>query len=131
LDKSADDGDAGAGFADILVLTTIHLRDRQTEAQYSSGSTSTGSEWEHVSGAPPTLSNFDRARANLCTPKRLKVGPLLASLADTSPSEGVVLEPLEEGRTVRSASRCFYYSERRICARCALHSLRGMDQGEE
>jgi hypothetical protein len=78
----------------FLSLTTIHLRDRQTEAHESSGSTSTGSEWEHVSGAPPTLSDFARARANLRTPKRLKVGPLLVSLVDTSPSEGVVLEPL-------------------------------------
>jgi hypothetical protein len=56
-----------------------------------------------VSGAPPTLSDFDRARANLCTPKRLKMGLLLASLVDMSPSEGVTLEPLGEisGRSAR------------------------------
>jgi hypothetical protein len=80
----------------FLSLTTGRLRDRQGEANDSGGSVSTGSEWEHVSGAPPTLSDFDRARANLRTPKRLKVGPLLASLVDTSPSGGVALETLTE-----------------------------------
>ena len=65
-----------------------------------SGSSSTGSEWEDVglqgAGSPPSLEDFERARDNLRTPKQLKVGPLLASLVDTSPAGGVDLAPLED-----------------------------------
>jgi hypothetical protein len=65
-----------------------------------SASSSTGSEWEEVglqgAGTPPSLEDFERARDNLRTPKRLKVGPLLASLVDTNPAGGVELAPLED-----------------------------------
>jgi hypothetical protein len=57
------------------------------------GSASTCSDWEEV-GLGPSLKDFERARANLRTPKRLKVGPLLASLVDTSPTGGIELETL-------------------------------------
>jgi hypothetical protein len=79
----------------FVSLTTSHMRDRQTEVANMSGLGSTGSEWEHVGGNSPTLNDFDRARANLRTPKRLKVGPLLASLVDTSPTDGVTFEVME------------------------------------
>jgi hypothetical protein len=59
------------------------------------GSSSTGLEWEEV-GIPPSLEDFEWARAMLWTPKRLKVGPLLASLVDTSPAGGVDLATLED-----------------------------------
>ena len=63
-----------------------------------SGSSSAGSEWEEVglqgAGSPPSLEDFERARDNLRTPKRLKVGPLLASLVDTNPAGGLDLAPL-------------------------------------
>jgi hypothetical protein len=77
-------------------LTTVHSRDRRAEANDSSGSASPGSKWEHVSGSAPTLNDFERACANLRTPKRLKVGPVLASLVDTSPSGGLALEVLKD-----------------------------------
>jgi hypothetical protein len=68
--------------------------DRLSEAR-SSGS-STGSEpWEEV-GIPSSLEDFERARSTLKTPKRMKVGPLLATFVDTSPSEGVLLEDMGE-----------------------------------
>jgi hypothetical protein len=59
------------------------------------GSASTGSDWEEV-GLGPSLEDFERARENLRTPKRLKVGPLLASLVDTSPTGGPELDVLVE-----------------------------------
>jgi hypothetical protein len=59
------------------------------------GSASTGSDWEE-GGIGPSLEDFERARANLQTPKRLKVGPLLASLMDINPVGGVGLEILVE-----------------------------------
>ena len=59
------------------------------------GSAPTDTSWEEV-GVAPTLEDFERARAMLHTPKRLKVGPLLASLVDTSPSGGAVLDDIKD-----------------------------------
>jgi hypothetical protein len=66
-----------------------------THERETLGSASTGSDWEEV-GIAPSLEDFERAWANLRTPKRLKVGPLLASLVDTSPTGGAGLEILVE-----------------------------------
>jgi hypothetical protein len=51
-------------------------------------------------GITATLEDFERARATLRTPKRLKVGPLLASLVDTSPNGGAGLEDLGEVKSL-------------------------------
>ena len=80
----------------FLSLTTVRFREeRLGDARDMSTTSSTGSEWEDV-GRPASLEDFDRARTTLRTPKRMKVGTLLAALVDTSPSDGVELDPLEE-----------------------------------
>ena len=81
----------------VAYFVSLALDGRSSEDPGIAGSASSaGSEpWEKV-GAPTSLEDFERARATLKTPKRLRVGPLLSAFVDTSPSGGVALEALGE-----------------------------------